>query len=129
LAENQTAPVMSRIEQESLSQNINRICHGTEIIGSINASGDMRIDGVLEGNLTSKGRVVIGETGRIKGDLVCKNVDVWGSFEGKITASDSTNFKVMAVIIGEIKTTKLYMESGAKFNGSCTMPAEPKPVK
>ncbi|MDR0295224.1 MAG: polymer-forming cytoskeletal protein [Prevotellaceae bacterium] len=120
---------MSRNEQEVLSQNINRICHGTEIIGSINASGDMRIDGVLEGNLMSKGRVVIGESGRIKGDLICKNVDIWGSFEGKITASESTNFKAMAVVIGEIKSSKLYIEAGAKFNGSCTMPAEQQPTK
>jgi len=120
---------MSRIEQEALSQNINRICHGTEIIGSINACGDMRIDGILEGNLTSKGRVVIGELGRIKGDLICKNVDVWGSFEGKITASESTNFKAVAIVVGEIKTSKLYIEAGAKFNGSCTMPAEEKPSK
>ena len=120
---------MSRIEQEALSQNINRICHGTEIIGSINACGDMRIDGILEGNLTSKGRVVIGELGRIKGDLICKNVDVWGSFEGKITASESTNFKAVAIVVGEIKTSKLYIEAGAKFNGSCTMPVEEKPSK
>jgi cytoskeletal protein CcmA (bactofilin family) len=120
---------MNRSEQEALSQSINHICHGTEIVGSINASGDMRIDGILEGNLTSKGRVVIGESGRIKGDLTCKNVDVWGSFEGKVTASESTNFKAMAVIIGEIKTVKLYIEAGAKFNGSCTMPMEPTPAK
>lgn len=120
---------MSRNEQEAFSQNINRICHSTEVIGSINTSGDMRIDGVLKGDLTSKGRVVIGETGRIKGDLVCKNVDVWGSFEGKMTVSESTNFKTMAVIIGEIKTTKLYIEAGAKFNGSCTMPVESTPVE
>jgi cytoskeletal protein CcmA (bactofilin family) len=120
---------MSKNEQEALSQNINRISKGTEIIGSINAAGDMRIDGVLEGNLTSKGRVVIGETGRIKGDLVCKNVDIWGSFEGKIEASESTNFKAVAHVIGDIKSSKLYIEAGAKFNGSCTMSVEPPPVK
>jgi cytoskeletal protein CcmA (bactofilin family) len=115
---------MSRNEQEALSQNINRISHGTEIIGSINASGDMRIDGVLEGTLTSKGRVVIGETGRIKGDLICKNVDIWGCFDGNLTTSESANFKAMAIINGEVKTSILYIEVGAKFNGSCTMHTE-----
>jgi len=120
---------MSKNEQEALSQNINRISQGTEIIGSINALGDVRIDGILEGNLTSKGRVVIGEAGRIKGDLICKNVDIWGYLAGKIMASESTNFKAMAVVVGDITSSKLYIEAGAKFNGSCTMPTDPSPVK
>jgi len=119
---------MNRIEQEALSQNINRISQGTEIIGSITASGDMRIDGILEGNLTSKSKIVIGETGRIKGDLICKNVDVWGSFEGKISATESVSLKAVAVVIGEIKASKLLIEAGAKFNGSCTMPVEQQAV-
>ena len=119
---------MNRTEQETLSQNINRICQGTEIVGNISASGDMRIDGILEGDLTTKGRVVIGETGRIRGDLICKNVDIWGIFEGKITASDSTNFRAMANITGEIKSSKLYIEAGAKFNGSCIMTSEQQPA-
>ncbi len=115
---------MSRHEQETLSHNINRLSQGTEIIGNISTSGDMRIDGILEGNLNSKGRVVIGETGHIKGDLICKNVDIWGTFEGNITASESTNFKTMAVVSGNIKTSRLCIEAGAKFNGSCAMPTE-----
>jgi len=119
---------MSRNEQEALSQNINRICQGTEIVGSINASGDVRIDGILEGNLTSMGRVVIGETGRIKGDLICKNIDVWGNFDGKCTASESITFRSKAFVVGEIKASILYIEAGAKFNGSCTMPPEQTPA-
>ncbi len=74
---------MSR-EQETLSYNINRISQGTEITGTINTTGDIRIDGILEGNLTSKGRVVIGETGRVKGELNCRFIDVWGTFEGSL---------------------------------------------
>ena len=120
---------MNRNEQETLSQNINRIAQGTTIVGSINASGDMRIDGILEGNLSSKSKVVIGETGRIKGDLICKNVDIWGFFEGKITATESINFKAVAVVVGEIRASKLVIESGAKFNGSCTMPTAETPAK
>ena len=115
---------MSRNEQETLSQNINRISHGTSIVGSINVSGDIRIDGELDGNLFSKSKVVIGETGRIKGNLICRNVDIWGFFEGKITATEAINFKAMAIVVGEIQTSKLLIESGAKFNGSCTMPAD-----
>ncbi len=111
---------MSR-EQETLSYNINRISQGTEITGTINTTGDIRIDGILEGNLTSKGRVVIGETGRVKGELNCRFIDVWGTFEGSLSATEATNMKAMATVTGDLKTCKLCIEVGAKFNGTCSM--------
>jgi cytoskeletal protein CcmA (bactofilin family) len=114
---------MSRSEQETLSQNVNHISEGTEIIGAITTSGDIRIDGILEGNLTSKGRIVIGEKGRIKGELNCHFVDIWGTLEGSLIASEIANLKAMSTIIGDIKTLKLCIEAGAQFNGTCTMPA------
>jgi cytoskeletal protein CcmA (bactofilin family) len=114
---------MNRNEQESLSQSINRISEGTEVIGTITTTGDIRIDGILEGNLTSKGRIVIGETGRIKGELTCRFVDIWGTLEGSLQASEITNLKTMSTIVGDIKTLKLCIEVGAVFNGTCTMPA------
>jgi cytoskeletal protein CcmA (bactofilin family) len=114
---------MSRSEQEALSQNINHISEGTEVIGTITTSGDIRIDGVLEGNLTSKGRIVIGEKGRIKGELNCRYVDIWGTLEGSLNASEITNLKAMSTTIGDIKTQKLCIEVGAQFNGTCAMPA------
>ncbi len=110
-------------EQDSLSYNINRISYGTEIVGTINTNGDIRIDGSLEGALISNGRVVIGEKGYIKGDLRCNHVDIWGTFEGSLVASESTMMKSMATLTGDVKTTKLCIEVGARFNGSCTMPA------
>jgi cytoskeletal protein CcmA (bactofilin family) len=114
---------MSRNEQETLSQNINRISEGTEIVGTITTFGDIRIDGILEGNLTSKGRIVIGEKGRIKGELNCRQVDIWGTLEGSLYASEITNLKSMSTVTGDIKTLKLCIEVGALFNGTCTMPA------
>jgi cytoskeletal protein CcmA (bactofilin family) len=114
---------MGRTEQEALSQNINRISEGTEIVGTITTSGDIRIDGILEGNLTSKGRIVIGEKGRIKGELAGRQVDIWGTLEGSLNASEIINLKAMSTIIGDIKTLKLCIEVGALFNGTCTMPA------
>jgi cytoskeletal protein CcmA (bactofilin family) len=114
---------MSRTEQEALSQHINHISEGTEITGTITTSGDIRIDGVLEGNLTSTGRVVIGEKGRIKGELNCRYVDIWGTLEGTLIASEITNLKAMSTITGDMKTQKLCIEAGAQFNGTCAMPA------
>ena len=75
---------MAKINEAESTTAINLISNGTEITGDINSSGDIRIDGSLVGNLKTKGKVVIGPTGRAKGELYCKNVEVSGTIEGKL---------------------------------------------
>src|ERR1035437_5753176 len=63
---------------------INLISNGTDIIGDIKSNGDIRIDGSLTGNLNTKGKVVIGTTGKVKGEVICKNSEVAGILKDKI---------------------------------------------
>ncbi len=108
---------------------INLISSGTEIIGDMTATGDVRIDGTLEGNLHTKGKIVIGETGKTKGEVKCKNADISGKIEGKIIVSELISLKPTSMISGEIATNKLAIEPGARFTGNCNMTdAEPKPA-
>jgi len=69
---------------ESENNAINLLGIGTEITGDITSNGDIRIDGILIGNIITKGKVVIGETGKVKGEITCKNSDVSGSIDGKM---------------------------------------------
>ncbi|HUX53729.1 MAG TPA: polymer-forming cytoskeletal protein [Williamwhitmania sp.] len=108
-------------ETETISANINLIGGGTEITGDINSNGDLRIDGILTGNITTKGKVVVGETGRIKGEISCKNADVSGSVEGKISVIDLLALKSSSRVIGDITTGKFSVEPGARFTGYCNM--------
>ena len=120
---------------------INLISLGTEITGNIVSNGDLRIDGTLIGNLSTKGKVVIGTTGKIKGEVICKNSEVSGIIEGKISVSQLLNLKASSKIIGDIVTSKLSIEPGALFTGNCRMsdtesnggtfpkPKEPEAVK
>ncbi len=108
-------------ENEMTSNNINLIGQGTEITGDILCSGDLRIDGILSGNITSKGKVVVGETGKIKGEINCKNSDISGIIEGKITVAELLSLKATAKMIGDITTSKLAIEPGSKFTGYCNM--------
>jgi cytoskeletal protein CcmA (bactofilin family) len=103
------------------STTINLISKGTEITGDIRSQGDIRIDGVLIGNLSTKGKVVIGNTGKVKGEVVCKNSEVSGEIEGKINVSQLLTLKVSSAIIGDIITNKLSIEPGARFTGNCNM--------
>ena len=101
--------------------NINRISNGTTVVGTIDTNGDLRIDGRVEGNIHSAGRVIIGETGFVKGDLTSKMLDVMGHFEGTIIVSETTVLKGSATVIGSLTPGKLVVEAGAKFDGTCIM--------
>jgi cytoskeletal protein CcmA (bactofilin family) len=100
---------------------INLISNGTDITGDIKSSGDIRIDGSLTGNLNTKGKVVIGTTGKVKGEVICKNSEVSGFIEGKITVGQLLNLKASSKINGDIVTSKLSIEPGAVFSGNCKM--------
>ncbi len=108
-------------DAETISNGINRICAGSTFVGNIVAAGDIRIDGVLEGNLTTKGKLVVGETGSIKGDADCKNADVLGIIEGKVSVSDFLVLRSTARIRGDVTVSRILIEVGALFVGYCNM--------
>lgn len=99
----------------------NRIVEGTIIRGNILSHADFRLDGDLIGNFKSDGKIVIGPAGTVKGDIICKNADIEGKFEGKIQVAEILNVKSKASIHGEVITGKLSVEPGAEFSASCIM--------
>ncbi|SFE28360.1 bactofilin family protein [Thermophagus xiamenensis] len=107
------------IEPESKLPNI--IGPGTKIIGDIETNGDIRIDGQIEGNIKSKGKVVVGSNGMIKGEVFCGNAELAGSLNGKINVTELLSLKASSKVSGDIKTGKLNIEPGAIFSGTCNM--------
>jgi len=113
---------MAKLNDNDNNNNvINLVGSGTEITGDIVSSGDIRIDGIINGNLQTKGKVVIGETGKAKGEVNCKNADISGKIEGKIIVSELLSLKPSALIVGDIVSGKLAIEPGARFTGNCNM--------
>ena len=106
----------------------NRIVEGTIIRGNILSQADFRLDGDLVGNFQSNGKIVIGPAGSVKGDIICKNADIEGKFNGKIQVAEVLNVKSKAVIHGEVTCAKLSVEPGADFSASCIMKTNTKPV-
>jgi cytoskeletal protein CcmA (bactofilin family) len=106
---------------ETDSTSINLISSGTVITGDVKSNGDIRIDGTLKGNLNIKGKVVIGPTGKVSGEVICKNSEVSGFIEGKISVEQLLNLKASSKILGDIATSKLSIEPGARFSGNCKM--------
>ena len=62
--------------------SINLIGVGTSINGEIKSNGDVRIDGTLVGSVNTKGKVVIGSTGSVEGEIFCQNADISGAIIG-----------------------------------------------
>ncbi len=99
----------------------NRIEKNTKIKGDIASEADFRIDGKLNGNLKTSGKVVIGKDGYIHGKVECQNADVEGNFNGELMVSELLTLKASAVIEGTVSVAKLAVEPGATFNASCNM--------
>ena len=115
---------MAKMEPVVSANSISRISAGTVIKGEILSPCDIRIDGTFEGKIQSKGRVVIGESAHIKGDIVCDNIDLWGKVEGNVFVKDTLNLKEGCTVLGNLNVRKLSVELGATFNGNCKMISE-----
>jgi cytoskeletal protein CcmA (bactofilin family) len=110
---------MAKTEPVVNVNSISRISAGTVIKGEILSPTDIRIDGTFEGRVQSKGRVVVGESAVIKGDIVCENVDLWGKVEGNLFVKDTLSLKEGCVVDGNLHIRRLAVELGATFNGNC----------
>lgn len=104
----------------------NRINEGTNLKGDINSKGFFRIDGNIDGQVSTPSKVVIGRSGYIKGTLTCENADIEGKFEGNLDVSGTLSLKSTAHIIGDVVAGKLSVEPGATFNASCSMKGSKK---
>lgn len=117
-------------ESKSLmpTSNINLIGSGTSIHGDIECEGDIRIDGRVNGIVSTKAKIVVGPEGEITGDLVCQSADILGKVTGIIKVEDLLFLKGNATIKGDIYTAHFEMEPTVKFNGRCYMdPADAPP--
>lgn len=117
------------VKNEVSTTSINQIGSGTVIKGDVVSNEAIRIDGTLEGSLISKGKLVIGATGIIEGEVTCQNADVWGVVQGQITVSELLSLKSSSKLNGDIITNKLSIEPGATFTGSCSMGGVIKDIK
>lgn len=103
------------------SSATNHIVQGTEINGDLISDSNVLLDGEMNGNISCSGKVIIGSTGKIKGNLVCVHAEIQGSVEGEVTVEGLLTLTSTARIQGDIQTSKLVIQEGAIFEGSCVM--------
>ena len=113
-------------ETKTTERNI--VAKNTSIKGDILSDGDFRIDGTLEGTLKTKGRVIIGLDGFIKGDVEATNAEIDGKFSGNLVVNDLLTVKTTANISGDVVIGKLSVEPGATFNANFSMKGTVKDI-
>ena len=106
---------------ETESSPVNIITAGTKIKGDITATGDFRLDGTLEGNIQLNGKLVVGDSGVVKGNIMCQNANIIGMVDGNISVKELLALHATARITGDILINKLSIEPGAVFTGRCRM--------
>lgn len=105
------------------TSSINIIGSGTTIKGDIVSEGDIRIDGQVNGLVSTKAKIVIGPEGEVTGDLICQSADIVGKITGIIRVKELLFLKGNALVTGDVYTAHFEMEPTAKFNGRCYMDA------
>lgn len=92
---------------------------GSFIRGELKISGFIRIDGDLDGSLETGGKVIVGESARIRGDVRARSITVGGVVQGDIVAPEGVTILSSGLVIGNILTKRLVVEESVILNGSC----------
>ncbi len=112
---------------DNMNENVvSRISAGTVFKGEISSPGDIRIDGNFDGRLASTGRLVVGETARVKGDFYCHDVDFSGVMEsGVLLVKDTLSLRAKSVVKDvDISYGRLQVELDAQLGGTCRVLAD-----
>ncbi len=107
--------------QESSILERNRISKKTVFRGTIESEGNFRIDGTIEGDVVTTGKIIIGPEGKVIGKVKCVNADIEGVFEGHLEVKKSLCLKPTANMSGDVFMESLTVEPGAVFNANCRM--------
>lgn len=92
---------------------------GSKCTGDMSVAGFVRIDGDVEGNIETTGKIIIGEGARVLGNVHAKQVLIGGLVLGNIVAEQETNLFSTATLIGDLVSPKVQFEQGVVFQGTC----------
>jgi cytoskeletal protein CcmA (bactofilin family) len=110
--------------EKGISNSATLVSSGTTLRGDVKSNNDLRIDGTIQGNVTSTAKIVIGPTGHVEGNIEGAYADVTGKVTGNITVKELLQLREKSIVEGNIIATKLQIDPEAIFNGKCQMGAQ-----
>ena len=103
------------------TDQLNKIVDNTVITGDVTSATNIRVDGKIAGTLSVEGKLVLGTSGTIEGEVNCTTAEIEGTITGNITVRGLLSLKSTTVINGDIRAEKISMEPGAVYNGKISM--------
>ncbi|MGE5812764.1 MAG: bactofilin family protein [Ignavibacteria bacterium] len=94
---------------------------GVILEGKITCKVNIRVDGVVNGDINANGSVAVGENGEINGEINAEVINVGGKVTGSLNAKDKLVLEAKAVLKGDVITKILVVEAGANFDGNSKM--------
>lgn len=88
--------------------------------GDLSSQNSTKIDGAVAGNVYSESLVIVGEKGRIRGNVRARQLLVYGRIEGDVNV-EVLELKNNSILNGKIETHTLQVEPGAVYQGSVVM--------
>ena len=114
--------VMKRRDESSASGDIETIIgKNTKIHGEVSGTGNLRIDGEIEGELKLSGSVIVGETGMVTGNVSARSLDVSGTVHGNAQTEEGLTIHSAGQLIGDVKVNAFQIEDGGIFKGRSEM--------
>jgi cytoskeletal protein CcmA (bactofilin family) len=93
----------------------------TRVKGNIETGGFTRVDGSITGNVKAQGRVVIGETARMKSNVSGTSITVGGVVYGNIIASEQIIILSTGLVLGDIITRRIQADEGCLIHGKVSV--------
>lgn len=103
---------------------------GVVLEGNMKCSGNIRVDGTINGDIVAEGNITIGTNGKVIGEISAKDINIGGKVDGIVRAQNKVILESKTILKGEIITKILVIEAGAQFDGISKMTsAEKIPIK
>ena len=107
--------------EDGKSEEITIISNGVKLEGKITTSGNIRVDGEIQGDIVSQSNVTVGENGQVNGKINASVIMIGGKVSGSVSAKEKLVLESKANLKGDIFTKILVVEAGAKFDGNSKM--------
>nr|WP_272879049.1 polymer-forming cytoskeletal protein [Clostridium sp. Cult2] len=92
-----------------------------KLIGKVQGEGNLRVDGIIEGDIDYKGDVIIGESGKVEGNIYCYHISIAGNVKGNIKSKGNLTLHSTGKLIGDAEISNLIVDENAFFQGTCNM--------
>ncbi len=118
---NDSAPQQQESTVSASTPNTNVVGPGITLNGDVDTLGNLLVEGIIKGDVKAESMMAISKTAEVEGNVKAKSAQISGKVTGEIDVQDILVLSSSAIVIGDITSSKLVVESGAQFNGSCTM--------